>query len=194
MSLRWILVFLVTVVSAVTARADSGSIDVNVGGTISGSFSSGSITISTGTVTGGVSYPPSPPPPFSITDPLLFDLSTGASLKLTTTQDILVLDLSRATRDFLKIRAGTKIDFEDPTGLAIDLSGIAATQCDGDACQSAPLDLTRDVIVNLPAAYSNLDLVAGGEIMYLVPPLPEPGGLALLGVLAAKLILPGTRR
>src|SRR5262249_4226065 len=141
----------------------------NAGGTISGSFSATSVTINIGSVSSASPHRPPPPPPFSLTDPLFVDLSTGASLKLTTTENILVLDLSRGSRGSVWLRAGTAIAAEHRTGFEPALSGIAASQCDEATGQITPLDRPRAGVVTLPAAYRNLNLGAGGEIMYLVP-------------------------
>src|SRR5262249_38935396 len=145
-------------------------------------------------VIGGDPSPPPPQPPFSLSDPLLVDVAPGASLNLTTTEDILVLDFAPADRDSIRLR-GKFIDFALPSDFTLDLSGLAATECDGEDCVATPLALSRDVVVRFAASYSAVDLRAGGELLYLTPlaGTPEPDALALLVALGA-LARPHLRR
>jgi hypothetical protein len=193
MRAAWILA-LATAGAFCASQSLAGTISgitLSAGGVISGSISSGSVSISTGTITiGGDPTSPAPPPPFSLSDPEFLDLAPGASVQLDTTQDILVLDMdpSSGTRDSVRLRAGTTIDFENPGGFEFDLSGLTPTLCEGDACLTSPLASTRDVVVRFSPTLANVDLRAGGEILYLTPLAPEPSALALLAVVGGVML------
>ncbi|HTO07129.1 MAG TPA: hypothetical protein VMR86_08735 [Myxococcota bacterium] len=176
------------VVAALVSQPAAASITIDAGGVLRGSFNATSISISSGTV--GQSQSPGAPPPFSLTDPEFLDLASGASLTLHTSGDILVLDYAPATLGSIRLQARYVIDSERPSDLDLDLSGLEPTSCSDEDCATAPLSLTRDVVVRFGPSIGNVDLRSDGSILYLTPfAAPEPGSALLAALGSALLVL-----